>query len=165
VTSLLLAANVGTSDSDRTGRRKTDAGAIETIRLLREAGADIHAADGQGRTAAHGAALWGLTGVIRFLHESGVDLTRTDSRGLTPPQTALGEAGGFGFGGHAGVAREETARVIAELTGVPECTRSAGRRGAAGRPHAGRRSGQLISAQSLMDSSHRRRTPQADPGY
>jgi D-3-phosphoglycerate dehydrogenase len=61
VTSLLLAAHVGTSESDRTGRRKTDAGAIETIRLLREAGADIHAADGQGRTAAHGAALWGLT--------------------------------------------------------------------------------------------------------
>ena len=27
-------------------------------------------------TAAHGAAMWGLTDVIRFLHESGVDLTR-----------------------------------------------------------------------------------------
>jgi hypothetical protein len=38
---------------------------------------------------------------------------------LTPLQTALGEAGGFGFGGRAGVVREETARVIAELTGVP----------------------------------------------
>jgi ankyrin repeat protein len=119
VTSILLAANVGTSESDRTGRRKTDAGAIETIRLLKEAGADINAADGQGRSAAHGAALWGMTGVIKFLHESGVDLTRKDSRGLTPLQTALGEAGGFGFGGRAGVVREETARVIAELTGVP----------------------------------------------
>jgi ankyrin repeat protein len=119
VTSILLAANVGTSESDRTGRRKTDAGAIETIRLLMKAGADINAADGQGRTAAHGAALWGMTGVIRFLHETGVDLTRKDSRGLTPLQTALGEAGGFGFGGRAGVVREETAKVIAELTGVP----------------------------------------------
>ena len=83
------------------------------------AGAEINAADGQGRTAAHGAALWGLTGVIRFLHENGVDLTRKDSRGLTPLQTALGQAGGFGFGGRAGVVREETARVIADLTGVP----------------------------------------------
>jgi len=119
ITSILLAANVGTSESDRTGRRKTDAGAIETIRLLMKAGADINAADGQGRTAAHGAALWGLTEVIRFLHENGVDLTRKDSRGLTPLQTALGEAGGFGFGGRAGVVREETARVIAGLTGVP----------------------------------------------
>jgi ankyrin repeat protein len=119
VTSILLAANVGTSESDRTGRRKTDAGAIETIRLLMKAGADINAADGQGRTAAHGAALWGMTDVIRFLHENKVDLTRKDSRGLTPLQTALGEAGGFGFGGRAGVVREETAKVIAQLTGVP----------------------------------------------
>ena len=119
VTSILLAANVGTSESDRTGRRKTDAGAIETIRLLMAAGADINAADGQGRTAAHGAALWGMTGVIKFLHENKVDLTRKDSRGLTPLQTALGMAGGFGFGGREGVVREETARVIAELTGVP----------------------------------------------
>jgi ankyrin repeat protein len=119
VTSILLAANVGTSESDRTGRRKTDAGAIETIRLLMAAGADINAADGQGRTAAHGAALWGLTDVIRFLHENKVDLTRKDSRGLTPLQTALGQAGGFGFGGREGVVREETAKVIAELTGVP----------------------------------------------
>jgi ankyrin repeat protein len=119
VTSILLAASVGTSESDRTGRRKTDADAIATIRLLMAAGADINAADGQGRTAAHGAALWGMTGVIRFLHENGVDLARKDSRGLTPLQTALGQAGGFGFGGRAGVVREETARVIAELTGVP----------------------------------------------
>jgi ankyrin repeat protein len=118
-TAILLAANVGTSESDRTGRRKTEAGAIETIRLLMKAGADLNAADSQGRTAAHGAALWGLTEVIRFLHENKVDLTRKDSRGLTPLQTALGLAGGFGFGGRAGVVREETAKVIAELTGVP----------------------------------------------
>ena len=119
ITSVLLAANVGTSESDRTGRRKTGADAIATIRLLMAAGADLNAADGQGRTAAHGAALWGLTDVIRFLHENKVDLTRKDSRGLTPLQTALGQAGGFGFGGREGVVREETARVIAELTGVP----------------------------------------------
>jgi ankyrin repeat protein len=118
VTSILLAANVGTSESDRTGRRKTEADAIETIRLLMEAGADLHAADGQGRTAAHGAALWGLTEVIRFLHVNGVDLTRKDNRGLTPLQTALGQAGGFGFGGREGVVREETAKVIADLTRV-----------------------------------------------
>ncbi len=48
-----------------------------------------------------------------------MDLTRKDSRGFTPLQTALGQAGGFGFGGRAGVVREETAGVIAELTGVP----------------------------------------------
>ena len=138
VTSILLAANVGTSESDRTGRRKTDAGAIETIRLLMAAGADLNAADGQGRTAAHGAALWGMTGVIRFLHENGVDLTRKDSRGLTPLQTALGQAGGFGFGGRAGVVREETARVIADLTGVPLPDARARAATAAAAPQGGR---------------------------
>jgi ankyrin repeat protein len=138
VSSILLAANVGTSESDRTGRRKTEAGAIETIRLLMKAGASINAADGQGRTAAHGAALWGLTEVIRFLHENGVDLTRKDSRGLTPLQTALGQAGGFGFGGRAGVVREETARVIAELTGVPLPDARARAAAAAAAPQGGR---------------------------
>src|SRR5688572_5787189 len=138
VTSILLAANVGTSESDRTGRRKTDAGAIETIRLLMKAGADINAADGQGRTAAHGAATWGLTDVIRFLGENGVDLTRKDGRGLTPLQTALGQAGGFGFGGRAGVVREETARVLADLTGVPLPDAGARAAVAAAAPQGGR---------------------------
>ncbi|HEX5109412.1 MAG TPA: ankyrin repeat domain-containing protein [Vicinamibacterales bacterium] len=135
---ILLAANVGTSESDRTGRRKTDADAIETIRLLMKAGVDINAADAQGRTAAHGAALWGMTSVIRFLKENGVDLTRKDSRGLTPLQTALGLAGGFGFGGRAGVVREETAKVIAELTGVPLPDAAARAAMAAAVPQGGR---------------------------
>jgi ankyrin repeat protein len=137
-TAILLAANVGTSESDRTGRRKTEAGAIETIRLLMKAGANINATDSQGRTAAHGAALWGLTEVIRFLHENGVDLTRKDSRGLTPLQTALGQAGGFGFGGRAGVVREETAQVIAKLTGVPLPDAAARAGLAAAAPQGGR---------------------------
>jgi hypothetical protein len=141
VNGILLAANVGTSESDRTGRRKSEAGAIETIRLLMKAGVDLHATDGQGRTAAHGAALWGLTSVVKFLHENGVDLNRKDSRGLTPLQTALGQAGGFGFGGRAGVVREETARVIAELTGVPlpdAAARAAVAAAAAALPQGGR---------------------------
>jgi hypothetical protein len=80
-----------------------------------------------------------------------VDLTRKDSRGLTPLQTALGQAGGFGFGGREGVVREETAKVIAELTTRSTCASSrgtpSGREGASGpdcraapgRPLAGRR--------------------------
>ena len=46
-----------------------------------EAGADINAADSQGRTAAHGAALWGLTEVVKFLHENGADINAKDKRG------------------------------------------------------------------------------------
>ena len=66
------------------------------------AGASIDGADAQGRTAAHGAALWGLTDVIRFLHDNGLALHIRDKRGYTALDTALGLAGGFGFGARAG---------------------------------------------------------------
>ena len=65
----MMAANVATREEDMTGRSKTQKDAIETITLLLAAGTDINAADTQGRTAAHGAALWGLTDVVKFLHE------------------------------------------------------------------------------------------------
>jgi len=43
----------------------------------------------QGRTAAHGAALWGLTDVVRFLQANGARLDAMDKRGFTPLDTAL----------------------------------------------------------------------------
>ena len=76
------------------------------------------AADTQGRTAAHGAALWGLTDVVRFLHQKGAALDVKDKRGFTPLDTALGKAGGFGFDGKSAVVQEETAKAIQELTGL-----------------------------------------------
>jgi hypothetical protein len=57
---------------------------------------------------------------------------------LTPLQTALGQAGGFGFGGRAGVVREETARVIAELTCVSLADARAQAATAAAAPQRGR---------------------------
>jgi hypothetical protein len=56
---------------------------------------------------------------VRFLHDNGLKLDIQDKRGYTALDTALGLAGGFGFGGSAGVVREETARVIRELGGLP----------------------------------------------
>jgi uncharacterized protein len=117
VNGILMAANVATREEDMTGRNKTQREIIETITALAAAGADIDAADAQGRTAAHGAALWGLTDVVKFLHERGVQLDQRDKRGFTALDTALGMAGGFGFDGRAGVVREETAKVIRELLG------------------------------------------------
>ena len=69
VNAIMMAANVATREEDMTGRNKTQKDAIETITLLLAAGTDINGADNQGRTAAHGAALWGLTDVVTFLHE------------------------------------------------------------------------------------------------
>jgi ankyrin repeat protein len=118
VNAVMMAANVGAREEDMTGRNKTQKEAIESIRLLMAAGTDLNAADTQGRTAAHGAALWGLTDVVRFLHGSGADLTVKDKRGFTPLDTAMGRAGGFGFDGRAAVVREETAKAIQEMLGI-----------------------------------------------
>jgi hypothetical protein len=102
-----------------TGRNKTEKDIIESIKLLMAAGATVNGAEtGQGGTALHGAAMWGLTDVVRFLHASGADLNAMDRRGLTPFDYALGRAGGFGFDGRSGVERPETAKVIRELGGT-----------------------------------------------
>jgi hypothetical protein len=119
VNAIMMAANVSAREEDMTGRNKTQKEAIESIRLLLAAGADINGADTQGRTAAHGAAMWGWTDVVRFLHDNGLKLDIEDKRGYTALDTALGLAGGFGFGGSAGVVHEETAKVIRELGGIP----------------------------------------------
>ena len=113
---LLLAAGVGTTEQDTTGRFKTQAEAIDAIDLLIEHGAAVDSLDARGRNAAHGAAMQGYNDVIRHLAGLGVDLTLEDNNGHTPLDTALGLAGGFGFAGNEGVVREDTATVIRELT-------------------------------------------------
>jgi ankyrin repeat protein len=118
VNGLMMAANVAAREEDRTGRGKTQKDAIETITLMLAAGVDVNAADTLGRTAVHGAALWGLTDVVRFLHKSGATLDVEDKRRFTPLEAALGMAGGFGFDSKSSVVREDTAKAIRELMGV-----------------------------------------------
>jgi ankyrin repeat protein len=118
VNGLMMAANVAAREEDRTGRGKTQKDAIDTITLMLAAGVDVNATDTQGRTAAHGAALWGLTDVVRFLHKNGAKLDVEDKRRFTPLEAALGLSGGFGFDSKASVVREDTAKAIRELMGV-----------------------------------------------
>ena len=118
VNGIMMAANVAAREEDRTGRSKTQKDAIETITLLLAAGTDINGTDTQGRTAAHGAALWGLTDVVRFLHKNGAKLDVEDRRRFTPLEAALGLTGGFGFDSKSSVVREDTAKAIRELLGV-----------------------------------------------
>ena len=118
VTAVMMAANVNTREEDMTGRSKTQKDIIEAITLLLAAGANVNGGETtQGRTALHGAAMWGLTDVVKFLKERGADVNAMDRRGLTPLDHALGRAGGFGFDGTSGVERPETAKVIRELGG------------------------------------------------
>jgi hypothetical protein len=117
VSAIMMAANVSTREEDMTGRNKSQQDVIAAIRVLRTAGADINGTDTQGRSAAHGAALWGLTDVVTFLHETGGRIDLKDKRGFTPLDTALGKSGGFGFDGRSSVVHEETAAAILELLG------------------------------------------------
>ena len=141
VNGVMMAANVATREEDMTGRNKTQKDAIETIKLLLAAGVDMNAQDTQGRAAAHGAALWGLTDVVKFLHQNGAKLDLKDKRGFSSLDTALGSAGGFGFDGKSPVVREETAKVIRELLGPEAAAAATSSKPAAraARAHAGRR--------------------------
>jgi len=112
---LMAAAGLGTKEEDTTGRRKTQADAIEAIKLCLEAGVDINAADNRGQTALHGAALWGLDEVVQFLADHGAKLDVKDKQGRTPLDAAKGLAGGVGFDGASSVPRPSTAALIQKL--------------------------------------------------
>jgi ankyrin repeat protein len=115
VNALMLAAGLGTTEPDTTGRYKTETEAIAAIDILLAAGLDIDGADQRGRTALHGAALQGYDEVITALVERGANLIAADNDGHTPLDTALGLAGGWGFSGQVGVVQESTVALIERL--------------------------------------------------
>jgi ankyrin repeat protein len=112
---LMTAANLGTKESDSTGRYKTQQQMIDAIRLCMAQGLDVNARANDGRTAIFGAAMFGMSEVVSFLHEQGAELDYQDSRGLSPLDAAMGRAGGYGFSGSDGVFHEQTAALIQSL--------------------------------------------------
>jgi ankyrin repeat protein len=115
MTPLLAAAGVGSRSNDTRGRYKTEAEAIESIRMLLSAGADINAAEARGQTALHGAAFSGWNQLVQFLAEHGARLDAKDKRGITPIDSAMGRAGGNGFGGQQIEVHEDTAALLKKL--------------------------------------------------
>jgi len=118
---LMAAAGLGSKEEDATGRFKTEAEAIEAIQLCLDAGVDINAANGQGQTALHAAALKGYDKVVQFLADRGANLNAKDRQGKTPLDAALGLAGGSGgFDGSRRDVHESTAELLKKLMAKPQ---------------------------------------------
>jgi ankyrin repeat protein len=111
VTPFLSAAGVDQSNNPTRGRYKTDEDAVKTVKILVEAGADIHRHAGiyrdylepytdpqskfkrtayDGQTALHGAAKKGWNKTITYLAGLGLDLEARDAMGRTPLDLAYG---------------------------------------------------------------------------
>ena len=109
---LMAAAGLGSKEEDTVGRKKTDADAIEAIKVCLDAGVDINAKDGRGQTALYGAALQGYDDIVKFLLSKGADPSIKDQRGFTALDAAEGKAGGFGFGGGSANPHPTTAKIL-----------------------------------------------------
>ncbi len=120
ITPVMAAAGLGTKEEDTTGRKKTEAEAIASLKLCLDAGADLNAADNQGQTALHGAAQKGWDQVVQFLADHGAKLDVKDKRGRTPLDAAMGLLGNGGFDGSRRDVHESTAALLRKLMAVPE---------------------------------------------
>src|SRR5438270_10418581 len=78
---LMAAAGLGSKEEDTVGRKKTEADAIDAIKVCLEGGVDINAPDGRGQTALYGAALMGYDEVVKFLLAHGANPAIKDQRG------------------------------------------------------------------------------------
>jgi len=91
VTPLMAAAGVGHSFNPTRGRYKTDAEAVECLKLLHDAGGDVNAkVRFSGITSLHAAASLGWDDTIKALVADGAQLEALDNKGLTPIDYAVG---------------------------------------------------------------------------
>jgi ankyrin repeat protein len=113
----MAAAGVGSTAIDTRGYYDTDdvqQRAVESIRLLLAAGADVKHAGADGQTAMHGAARWGWADVVLFLSANNADVHVRDARGLSPLDMALGK-GAPSARGYSSPASAQTAAVLEKL--------------------------------------------------
>jgi hypothetical protein len=90
ITPLMVAAGMGHGANPTRGRYKTDADAVECVRLLQEAGAAVNGRSRTRTTALHSAAAHGWSNTVKLLVAKGAELEAEDARGLTPLDYAAG---------------------------------------------------------------------------
>ena len=109
-TPLMMASGLGRVPAET---RVTEGASLEAVRFLLERGADINAANGDGRTALHGAAHVRSDALVQLLADHGAAVRAGDRRGITPLMIAEG-------GGHIllpGLGGGSTADLLRALGG------------------------------------------------
>jgi len=94
------------------------AAALEAVRVALDLGADVDAADEDGRTAMHMAAFTGADAVVRLLAERGAAVDVQDKRGETPWSMAAGLSTVLRYRGQYGT-HESTAALLRKLGAKP----------------------------------------------
>jgi len=114
-TPLMVAAGVGRDDDLL---KEEELGALEAVKLTLELGADINAANRNGTTALHGAALAGANANVQLLADRGARLDWEDKWGQTALSIAEGDPNGL-QDHHYARTHEKTAELIRKLGGDP----------------------------------------------
>ena len=91
----------------------TEAEMLEAVKVLLDHHVDVNAANDQGQTALHFAAM-ASDDIVRLLAANGANLEAKDRQGRTPLDAALG-VGGRGRAGGPPVVRENTAALLRQL--------------------------------------------------
>ncbi|HEY4031363.1 MAG TPA: ankyrin repeat domain-containing protein [Caulobacteraceae bacterium] len=94
ITPLMVGAGYGNAVIDTRGRLRTEAQAVETVKLLLDAKADVNARDDAGNTALTGAVLRGWNQMVRTLITAGADPYLANNAGLSPYDMAKGKPPG-----------------------------------------------------------------------
>jgi ankyrin repeat protein len=91
VTPLMVGAGLYNQVIDTRGRLRTEAEAVETVKLLIAAHADVNTRDDRGNTALLGAVARGWNEMVRTLITAGADPYLANNAGLSPYDVAKGK--------------------------------------------------------------------------
>ncbi len=116
-TVLMLAAGLGRGLGVFAKEYSTEAEMLDAVKVLLDRHIDINAANDQGLTALHYAAM-ASDDIVRLLAANGANLEAKDKQGRTPLDSALG-VGGRGRAGGPPIVREQTAALLRQLMSRP----------------------------------------------